>query len=156
MQVDADFYRRDDMAINELNHINIRTVKMEETKDFFVNVVGLEIGFRPISRRTGIGFTVARFQSSICRSAIRKGIPDHAQRSGKWSRSYWVICRFGRGRETLLDHGVTYRKCLAGGGRLVQVFFLDPNGVQVELAFDADAEGVTNDNFVPVDAGLGV
>ena len=35
------------MAINELNHINIRTVKMEETKDFFVDVVGLEIGFRP-------------------------------------------------------------------------------------------------------------
>ena len=59
--------------------------------------------------------------------------------------------------KTLSDHGVTYRKCLAGGGRLVQVFFLDPNGVQVELAFDADTEGVTNDNFVPVDAaGLGV
>ena len=35
------------MAINELNHINIRTVKMEETKNFFVDVVGLEIGFRP-------------------------------------------------------------------------------------------------------------
>ena len=28
------------MAINELNHINIRTVKMEETKDFFGDYVG--------------------------------------------------------------------------------------------------------------------
>lgn len=35
------------MAIKELNHINIRTDQMEETKDFFVDVVGLEIGFRP-------------------------------------------------------------------------------------------------------------
>ena len=35
------------MAIKELNHINIRTDKMEETKDFFVDVVGLSIGWRP-------------------------------------------------------------------------------------------------------------
>ena len=63
------------MAINELNHINIRTVKMEETKDFFVDVVGLRSVFGRIFRRTGIGFTVARFLSSICRSAIRKGVP---------------------------------------------------------------------------------
>ena len=36
-------------------------------------------------------------------------------------------------------------------------FFHDPNGVQVELAFDADAEGVAPDSFVEVEAaGLGV
>ena len=31
------------MGITELNHINIRTCKMEETKDFFVNIVDLLI-----------------------------------------------------------------------------------------------------------------
>ena len=35
------------MGITELNHINIRTTKMEETKDFFIDIVGLEIGWRP-------------------------------------------------------------------------------------------------------------
>ena len=35
------------MKIDSLNHINIRTMKMEETKDWYCDVLGLEIGFRP-------------------------------------------------------------------------------------------------------------
>jgi len=35
----------------------------------------------------------------------------------------------------------------AGGGRVVQLFFTDPNGVGIELGFDPKAEGVTATNF---------
>ena len=35
------------MSITSLNHINIRTDLMEETKDFYVDIVGLSVGFRP-------------------------------------------------------------------------------------------------------------
>ena len=35
------------MPITSLNHINIRTDLMEDTKDFYVDIVGLTVGFRP-------------------------------------------------------------------------------------------------------------
>ena len=38
----------------------------------------------------------------------------------------------------------------SGSGDLLQVFFSDPNGVLVELGYDAPAEGVTEDNFEAV------
>jgi catechol 2,3-dioxygenase-like lactoylglutathione lyase family enzyme len=47
----------------------------------------------------------------------------------------------------LEKHGVEYHKRLAGGGAVIQVFFLDPNGVQIELGFNPEAEGITRDTF---------
>ena len=147
------------MAINELNHINIRTVKMEETKDFFIDVVGLEIGFRPDFPSHGYWLYCGEVPIVHLSLSDPEGDPRtmHSGRGNGLDHIGLSARDLAGTEETLSDHGVTYRKCLAGGGRLVQVFFLDPNGVQVELAFDADAEGVTNDNFMPVDAaGLGV
>ena len=45
---------------------------------------------------------------------------------------------------------------LAGGGRVVQLFFQDPNGVVIELGFDPEVEGVTAENFDEiVDSAVG-
>lgn len=147
------------MAIKELNHINIRTVQMEETKNFFVNVVGLEIGFRPDFSSHGYWLycgEVPIVHLSLSDPdgdprTIAAGSGEGLDHIGLSAKDLTVT------EKTLMENDVTYKKCLAGGGRLVQVFFHDPNGVQVELAFESVAEGVTNDNFVPVDAaGLGV
>ena len=35
------------MGLAALDHINITTQKLEETKDFFVDILGLEVGARP-------------------------------------------------------------------------------------------------------------
>ena len=43
-----------------------------------------------------------------------------------------------------------YSKRLAASGQLVQVFFHDPNGVLVEVAFDSAAEGVNPETFTPI------
>ena len=147
------------MAINELNHINIRTMKMEETKDFFVDLVGLEIGWRPDFSSHGYWLYCGEVPIVHLSLSDPEGEPRTIHRGrGNGLDHIGLSARDLVGTEkTLRGHGVTYRKCLAGGGKLVQIFFLDPNGVQVELAFDAEIEGVTNDNFEPVDAyGLGV
>ncbi len=147
------------MAIKELNHINIRTPKMEETKDFFVDVVGLEIGFRPPFDSHGYWL----YCDDVAIVHLSLSDPDGDPRTiasgrGEGLDHIGLFAHDLAGTEkTLSSKGVTYRKILASGGRLIQVFFLDPNGVQVELGFEAEAEGVTNDNFVPVEAaGLGV
>ena len=147
------------MAIHELNHINIRTTKMEETKDFFVDVVGLEIGWRPDFPSHGYWLYCGDVPIVHLSPSDPAGDPRtiHSGR-GNGLDHIGMSARDLLGTEkTLMESGVIYRKCLAGGGRLVQVFLLDPNGVQVELAFNAEAEGVTRDNFEPVEsAGLGV
>ena len=147
------------MAITELNHINIRTVKMEETKDFFVDVVGLEIGWRPDFDSHGYWLycgDVPVVHLSISDPdgdprTIHEGRGNGLDHIGLFAKDLVDV------EATLAKNDVTYKKVLASGGKLIQVFFLDPNGVQVELGFDAATEGVTNDNFVKVDAaGLGI
>jgi len=147
------------MAIKELNHINIRTEQMEETKDFFVDVVGLSIGYRPDFPSHGYWLYCGEVPIVHLSLSDPDGDPRTvASGRGEGLDHIGLSAKDLTGTEaTLKEHKVTYKKCLAGGGRLVQVFFHDPNGVQVELAFESEAEGVTNDNFEPVDAaGLGV
>ena len=147
------------MAFKELNHINIRTDRMEETKDFFVDIVGLEIGFRPDFDSHGYWLYNGNVAIVHLSLSDPKGDPRTvaAGRGEGLDHIGLAAYRLSETEKTLMENDVTYKKCLAGGGRIVQVFFHDPNGVQVELAFESAAEGVTNDNFVPVDAaGLGV
>ena len=35
------------MPTYHLNHVNIRTADLEATRDFYSDVIGLEVGFRP-------------------------------------------------------------------------------------------------------------
>lgn len=49
--------------------------------------------------------------------------------------------------EVLEKSGLEYTKRLAGGGRVIQVFFHDPNCVQIELGFNPETEGMTKENF---------
>ena len=147
------------MAIKELNHINIRTVEMEKTKDFFTDVVGLKIGFRPDFNSHGYWLYCGEVPIVHLSLSDPEGGPRTiAEGRGEGLDHIGLSARDLTGTEKILvENDVIYKKCLAGGGRLVQVFFHEPNGVQVELAFDSADEGVTNDNFVPVDAaGLGV
>ena len=147
------------MAVKELNHINIRTAKMEKTKDFFVDVVGLKIGYRPDFPSDGYWLYCGNIPIVHLSLSDPKGDPRtiHSGRGNGLDHIGLSACDMNGFEKTLMQNGVTYRKCLAGSGKLVQIFFLDPNGVQIELAFEAKAEGVTRENFVAVDAeGLGV
>ena len=147
------------MGITELNHINIRTTKMEETKDFFIDIVGLEIGWRPDFDSHGYWMycgdvPIVHLSGSDPDSKPRT---DHAGRGNGLDHIGLFAKDLSGMEKTLVDKNITYRTCLASGGKLIQVFFLDPNGVQVELGYDADLEGVTPDNFRAVDApGLGI
>ena len=35
------------MALESLDHCSIRTAKLKETCEFFVNILGLKVGYRP-------------------------------------------------------------------------------------------------------------
>lgn len=142
------------MAIKELNHINIRTNLMEETKDFYCDVIGLEVGFRPDFPTHGYWLYCGKtpiVHLSLSdpdgdRRTVAEGMGDgfdHIGLSAKDMKGF---------EKTLKKHGVPYAKRLAAGNRLVQVFCHDPNGVVVEVAFDAAAEGVNTSRFKQIDS----
>ncbi len=140
------------MAVDELNHVNIRTLLMEETKDFFVDVVGLKVGFRPPFSNPGYwlycGDTAIVHLSPCDPDGERRTV---AEGFGSGLDHIGLSASDLDGTEgTLKRNEVDYTKRLGAGGDLVQVFFHDPNGVQVELAFDAGKEGVDAGNFAPV------
>jgi len=132
-----------------LNHINIRTADLAGTRDFYADILGLEEGFRPPFPTPGHWM----YSGDHPIVHISPSEPDSADRTnpvgmGKGLDHFAI---WGTGLDdqlaTLDSHGIEYEKRLAGGGRVVQVFFEDPNGVVIELGFDPTAERVTVENF---------
>ena len=50
-------------------------------------------------------------------------------------------------RPSVTQAGILPRTGSVGGGRVIQVFFNDPNGVQIELGFTPETEGITKETF---------
>lgn len=132
-----------------LNHINIRTPDLRATRDFYAEVIGLEEGFRPPFPTPG-HWMYAGDQPIVHISPCEPDSPARTNPAGMGA-GLDHIAMWGSGLDdqlaTLERHGIDYEKRLAGSGRVIQVFFKDPNGVRIELGFDPETEGVTAENF---------
>ncbi len=137
------------MPSYHLNHINIRAIDLEDTRDFYADVIGLKEGFRPPFPSHGY-WMYAGDMPIIHISSQEPDSPPRTNPDGM-GKGLDHFAMWGSGLAdqlaTLEKHGVEYAKRLAGGGSVIQVFFNDPNGVQIELGFKPEAEGVTRENF---------
>ena len=132
-----------------LNHVNVRTLDLETTRDFYADVLGLEEGFRPPFPSSGFWMyagdtAVIHISSCEVDSTVRTnpdGMGQGLDHFAMWGSGY------AEQIATLERHAIDYTRRLAGGGRVIQVFFLDPNGIQIELGFEPAAEGITAANF---------
>lgn len=137
------------MANYHLNHINIRTADLEGTRDFYANVFGLDEGARPPFPTAGY-WMYAGNMPIVHISPSEPGSPVRTNPDGM-GEGLDHFAMWGSGLDdqiaTLERYGIEYRKQLVGGGKVVQLFFKDPNGAAIELGFDPVAEGVTAENF---------
>ena len=137
------------MSNYHLNHINIRTADLEGTRDFYASVFGLVEGFRPPFPTPGYwmyaGDTpIVHISPSEPNSPARTnpdGMGDGLDHFAMWGSG------LDEQISTLERNGIEYEKILAGGGRVIQLFFTDPNGAGIELGFDPTAEGVNLEKF---------
>ena len=137
------------MSRYHLNHINVRATDLEETRDFYAEVLGLEDGFRPPFPNPGY-WMYAGDMPIIHISPIDPDSPARTNPDGMGKGlDHFAMWGSGLAEQlaTLEKHGIEYSKRLAGGGRVIQVFFNDPNGVQIELGFEPEAEGITKETF---------
>ncbi|WP_293907372.1 VOC family protein [Phenylobacterium sp.] len=118
------------MTIRAIDHINIATTKLKETRDFYVDVLGLTEGDRPPFDFPGHwlyadGFPIVHMQLSAkeVTSSALSGLNHAAFQVADLDA---VIAR-------LEAAGVRHTTLLVPGTTIRQAFFQDPNGVRLEL-----------------------
>ena len=140
------------MKINKLDHVSIGTDCLEETRAFFCDLLGLEVGKRPALK--SVGYWLYAGDDAIVH-LVEKGSNDSedaAYEAGKEKPKEWDKAEANDMVETgmddhialsveksadlvqyMRDNSISYWDRLLADRPLYQVFVRDPNGVILEL-----------------------
>lgn len=134
------------MPLESLNHYLIYAKDPEATKDFYVDVLGLQVGSRPPFPFPGYwlylgdvacvhvvdGDAIAEQKAYLGdkreRATAGTGTIDHVA---------FVAVGLGKTLEHLAAHGIPARRRTVPEDGSHQVFIEDPNGITIELNFRA-------------------
>ena len=135
------------MPLSQIDHFLIQTADLEGTKDWYCDVLGMTVGYNPdfkmpvywlyLGEKDVLHLTVGgdnpsenrlKYLGQQSTDTFGSGVVDH------------VAFRCTGLRE-MMDHlesrGVEYTKRQVNDQGLFQLFLIDPNGVKVELNYDA-------------------
>jgi len=127
------------MSVGVLDHFNIRTRNLKETVRFYEDILGLENGARPNFVFPGAwlyseGHAVVHLVDISPTDEAQK--PD----SGVVHHVAFVSRDFAGMKKRLQARGVEFEARQVPGGALWQIFVRDPNGVMIELNYEAARE----------------
>ena len=125
------------MPLNGLNHYTIRPADLERTKDFYVDILGLEIGNRPPLGFEGYWLYCGgeptvhiigprERDAHLAREPGPTGLLDH----------FAFSCTgLAEMKARLRSHGIAHEERIIPRDRQTQLFLHDPDGVAVELNY---------------------
>ena len=127
------------VSVGVLDHFNIRTRKLTDTVRFYESVLGLEKGPRPDFAFPGAwmyseGKAVVHLVDISATDEPQK--PD----SGVVHHVAFVSTGFDGMSQRLKSRGMPFEARQVPGGELWQIFVNDPNGVMIELNYEAAKE----------------
>jgi catechol 2,3-dioxygenase-like lactoylglutathione lyase family enzyme len=127
------------VSVGVLDHFNIRTRKLAETVRFYEDVLGLEKGARPNFAFPGAwmyseGKPVVHLVDISSTGEAQK--PD----SGCVHHVAFASRGFDAMRQRLQSRSMQFEARQVPGGDLWQIFVNDPNGVMIELNYEAAKE----------------
>ncbi|MEY3660751.1 MAG: hypothetical protein RLZZ169_1577 [Pseudomonadota bacterium] len=132
------------MPLTKLEHYLVMTDDIEATRDFYRNVLGLEVGFRAALGFPGywlyLGDTpvihIAEWETYTKHSEAL-GIPVTKRSDGTGVFDH--IAFNGQNATQMIGHlqrlGVAFQRNDVPHAGLVQLFLFDPNGLKVELNY---------------------
>ncbi|MEK9899307.1 MAG: VOC family protein [Alphaproteobacteria bacterium] len=143
------------MTLSSLDHCSIRTVKLEETRDFYVDLLGMIDGERPdfdfpgnwlyVDGRPVIHLVGVDPDDPSGLIAYLGGDVDAAKLDGSGGSGAFDHVAF-RAREPeklmalLKARNIGFRERKVPDLDLFQIFIEDPNGITVELNYFADEQ----------------
>lgn len=140
------------MPLDHLQHILIQSADLEGTKDWWVDVLGLEVGPHP-DFRVPVYWLYLKGRDVLHVTTGGKDASENRKRyAGQESEATYGsgvvdhIAFHATGLDDMMARldarGVAYKQRQITDRNLYQLFLFDPNGVKVELNFPAvEAEG---------------
>ena len=142
------------MLINSLDHCSIRTTKLQETREFFVDILGLEDGKRPDFPFPG-AWLYTDSTAVIHLIGVDPDDPSGLQRyvggeissealqgSGAFDHIAFRANDPSALIERLKKTDYAYRERQVPNMNLFQIFVEDPNGITIELNYRGEEEPV--------------
>ena len=141
------------MPLHHLQHFLIQTEDLEATKDWYVKILGLEVGPHPdfgfpvywlyLGGRDVLHLTQGGANVSETRMAYLGQQSTDTQGSGVVDHVAFHATGLAEMTAHLDANGIEFNRRQVSDQDLVQLFLIDPNGLKVELNFPA-AEAKTS------------
>jgi catechol 2,3-dioxygenase-like lactoylglutathione lyase family enzyme len=142
------------MPLSHIEHFLVAADDLDATRDWYARVLGMKSGPHP-----EFGFPVHWMylgevdvvhigpSAKQANEAQRKYLGRTSQDAGQGTGALDHIAFRATGLRETIEHlrkeKVAFKQRRANGQALYQLFFLDPNGIKIELNFDgAEAEGI--------------
>jgi len=127
------------MSVGVLDHFNIRTRKLAETVRFYEDVLGLEKGDRPNFAFPG-AWMYSEGKAVVHLVDISPTQEAQKADSGVVHHVAFVSRGFDAMKARLQSKKMPFDARQVPGGDLWQIFVNDPNGVMIELNYEAAKE----------------
>jgi catechol 2,3-dioxygenase-like lactoylglutathione lyase family enzyme len=142
------------MPLNHLQHFLIQSEDLEATKKWYVDVLGLKIGYTPDFKfpvywlYLGEQDVLHITQGGKAVSENRKTYLGQQSEATAGSGVIDHVAFHATGLDAMIEHftskGVEFKERQVNSQGLYQLFLFDPNGVKVELNFpNSEAKGRT-------------
>ena len=128
-----------DMSVGVLDHFNIRTRDLGATVHFYQDIMGLEKGPRPNFAFPG-AWMYSEGKAVVHIVDISKTDEPQKPDSGVVHHVAFVSTGFDGMKQRLSSKGMPFDARQVPGGELWQIFVNDPNGVMIELNYEAAKE----------------
>ena len=133
------------MRITHIDHYNIRVrpADLAAVRDFYVNALGLTEGPRPNFGFPGY-WLYGGAEAAILHLAAT--LPESAEPispnkpTGQFDHISLKATGLDAAKKRLQEMGVQFEARPVVGWRLMQLFFVDPAGLKIELTFDLERE----------------
>jgi catechol 2,3-dioxygenase-like lactoylglutathione lyase family enzyme len=126
------------MGLNALNHYTIRPADLERTKDFYVDVLGLDVGYRPPLTFPGY-WLYCGGQPTVHLIGPRADDGQPKERNpgptGLLDHIAFSCTGLQEMRGRLAKRGIKHEERVIPRDRQTQIFLYDPDGVAVELNY---------------------
>jgi len=123
------------MPLNALHHVTVKTANLEVTRDFYRDILGLEVGSRPDLDFPGYWLYCGDVPvvHLVPEGSAIGGGPSFD--TGPFDHFAFLASDFDGIKAKLDRHGIKYRENHINRPPIDQLFFPDNNNVMVELNF---------------------
>lgn len=146
------------MSIRKLAHFSIRTPSVEQSVQFYVDILGLKVGYRPPLDFPGAWLYQGNDEADYGvvhligtggdEGALTAYLGEKAQTAdgtGALDHLAFLADDMDGFQRRLERHKIAYRSRTLPGLGLRQLFFRDPSGLTIEMNFPAEKAQSTDD-----------